>query len=161
MKRFSAAAMLLILLFIQMPWGLADSGEGLHTSDVFTYSLGRSGSVVIVSVSKSAEGIVCVPETLDGHPALAIGDEAFSGCNQITQVLISEGVQHIGSRAFLLCEKLAYVFIPASLDSMTDNPFAGCSALKTMGYERRKKYMGQDIPAELCRGQQVPGLNPR
>ena len=69
-----------------------------------------------------------VPESLDFLPVVRIGDEALKGCSSLTNVVISEGIQHIGARAFCGCSSLASINIPASVISIADSAFEGCSA---------------------------------
>ena len=58
-----------------------------------------------------------------------IGSEAFSGCNQLKEVVLTKGVESIGYRAFDYCTALTRVTIPDGVTSIGDGAFRGCSGL--------------------------------
>lgn len=50
--------------------------------------------------------------------------DAFYGCEEITQVVIPEGVTTIGSRAFYGCTSLQQVVIPSTIQTIGEDAFA-------------------------------------
>ena len=63
-----------------------------------------------------------IPEGTTG-----IGNGAFYGCTNLTQVTIPEGVTSIGDRAFYTCTGLTEITIPEGVTSIGDCAFAGYS----------------------------------
>ena len=61
-----------------------------------------------------------IPEGTTG-----IGNGAFYGCTNLTQVTIPEGVTSIGDRAFYTCTGLTEITIPEGVTSIGDRAFAG------------------------------------
>ena len=61
-----------------------------------------------------------------------IGREAFFACNGLTSVVIPNGVSSISGCAFEFCENLTDVFIPDSVTSIEGSAFYGCSSLSTV-----------------------------
>ena len=61
-----------------------------------------------------------------------IRDNAFSGCEKLTEVKISESVTDIVYAAFADCTALASVTLPSKLNSIGDFAFGGCTALKSI-----------------------------
>ena len=59
------------------------------------------------------EGIKC--------SVTSIGDYAFSGCRNLTDIIIPEGVTSIGTGAFYGCSSLAAINIPSSVTSIENN----------------------------------------
>lgn len=58
-----------------------------------------------------------------------IPDEAFSGCQWLTEAVLSDGIEDIGIAAFKDCENLASVSLPDSLTAIGDYAFQYCFAL--------------------------------
>ena len=59
----------------------------------------------------------------------SIGDWAFSGCNNLTEIVIPDSVTSIGDYAFHYCSSLTKIVIPDSITSIGDCAFRGCYSL--------------------------------
>ena len=70
------------------------------------------------------EGIDYVVET--------IGSEAFSGCKELTEVILPPSLKTIRDNAFLNCDKLISIIIPDEVTSIRYRAFGLCTALKTV-----------------------------
>lgn len=57
--------------------------------------------------------IVHLPNSLD-----EIGEDAFYGCNQLTQITLPDGLEYIGESAFRDCRKLESVRIPKTVKNI-------------------------------------------
>ena len=71
--------------------------------------------------------------TIDG--ATSIGKNAFDGCRNLTDVVISSGVTSIGEDAFEFCEKLTNTSISNILKEATsigEGAFRGCTSLTSV-----------------------------
>ena len=73
--------------------------------------------------SLAAPCCVQVPALWEGRRVTAIGEEAFSGCESLTEVLLPEGVTVIGKRAFCGCAALTEIVLPDSVAEMGDSVF--------------------------------------
>ena len=60
---------------------------------------------------------------------ISIGNEAFSGCEKLTNVTIPDSVTVIGKSVFEDCSSLDNVVIPNSVTSIGNNTFKGCYSL--------------------------------
>lgn len=58
-----------------------------------------------------------------------IGDEAFSECYYLSNVIMSDNITEIGDKAFNGCTKLTSITIPNGTKSIGDYAFAGCEKL--------------------------------
>lgn len=66
---------------------------------------------------------------------IAIGDLAFSGCNELTSITISNSVIKIGESAFDDCNSLTSIIIPNSVVSIAQGAFDSCTSLKELRLE--------------------------
>ena len=81
---------------------------------------------------RGAEEEVEVPEELDGIAITAIGDGAFKLRQDITSVVIPEGVVSIGARAFSSCDGIKTLVLPGSLKSIGTRAFSNCKGLRSL-----------------------------
>lgn len=63
---------------------------------------------------------------------IAIGDNAFDHCVELTALEIPASVQSIGSYAFNECFRLTTLTIPEGVTSINDGTFMSCTALQTV-----------------------------
>ena len=140
-----------------------DTGEK-YTSGDFIYQLpdGGEGAVVISYTGTSSEMVV--PDTLDNHPVVAIGDQAFNfltiesatlpdtikhigsmafyQCASLKQVLIQDGVTSIGTCCFGGDPMLAEVTVPETVETVDDFAFLACVSLKEVSFGPALKKIG-------------------
>ena len=62
----------------------------------------------------------------------SIGNYAFYGCSNFSNVTIPTSVTSIGNGAFRDCSKLANITLPAAVTSIGSDAFRGCTNLKTV-----------------------------
>ena len=126
---------------------------------VYKYSLDKDGNATITGYSGSVSALA-IPQTIDGHKVVAIGNSAFEGtclvnvtipdtvteigsnafsdCKQLSTVQLSNNLVKLGSSAFSDCTALTSIRIPKSLeaaDYWSGGPFKGCLALQTAELE--------------------------
>ena len=88
-----------------------------------TYELSDDGEYYIVSGVSGNPTEVTIPETYEGLPVKAIGDEAFSSCESLTSITLPEGITTIGSYAFYGCSSLSSIDLPDSLQELDHYAF--------------------------------------
>ena len=59
-----------------------------------------------------------------------IGEEAFSGCDYLTDITLGENVKTLGDKAFYTCDALERVEIPSTVIDIGEKTFYSCPALK-------------------------------
>ena len=74
---------------------------------------------------------VIIPATYQDKLVTKIGDEAFSGCSGLTEVIIRASIKSIGKYAFKNCSKLNSIILPKTAKSIDLGAFYGCSSLTT------------------------------
>ena len=76
---------------------------------------------------------------------ITIEDESFSGCTKLTNINISESVQHIGNYAFYGCGNLVEVNIPSGVTKIGESAFGDCTSLNAINVEEgNENYKSQD-----------------
>jgi len=115
MKRILPLLLTLVLL-IQLPVCLSSCSEpeysivseGLNAGNGLIYSLYEDGSALITGGNAPENGILIIPEAVDGHKIRAIADFAFEGKNDFFALIIEGAPKSIGRYAFSSCEMLTY-----------------------------------------------------
>jgi len=77
----------------------------------------------------------------------SIGDNAFAGCENLTEVIIQDGVADIGSGAFQSCEKLSEVTFEGSAPSFGENAFAEVEA--TVNFPAGDESWNEEVAEEM------------
>ena len=113
--------------------GSVDYDYGVTVSDknMYAYSENDDGTVTITGgniVTPKLE----IPAELEGKKVSAIGMNAFTGNNVITDLVIPEGVTTLYWYSFNTCENLETVTLPDSLEFIDSWAFERCSKLKTI-----------------------------
>ncbi len=62
----------------------------------------------------------------------SIGEYAFGDCDNLTSVIIPDGVESIGSCAFYNCSSLTIIVIPDSVTSIGERIFQSCNSLESI-----------------------------
>jgi len=96
------------------------------------------GTLTITGANIAIEGKFTVPAEIDGKAVTAIGENAFSGNDKVTDVIIPEGITAIGANAFKDCAALKSVTVPVSVTAIGADAFGGCTALESVIYAGTK-----------------------
>ena len=81
----------------------------------------------LIDVSTLKEGEFTVRDNV-----LTIASYAFSGCSNITNIIIPDNVRNIGTYAFANCTGLTSITLSASIDTIEYKTFEGCKNLKAI-----------------------------
>jgi len=100
--------------------------------DYYTATV-TDGKLTITDVDTAVSGKITIPAMIDGCPVVAIGNNAFRDCKNITSITIPESVETIGNYAFRDCTALIAVYYNATnctAAGVNAYPvFYGCTAL--------------------------------
>lgn len=71
-----------------------------------------------------------------------IGDNAFSGCKNLTSINLSDCIRYIGNNVFSECKNLTTINISDSIRYIGEGAFYGCSSLKNIHWPLRLTTIG-------------------
>ncbi len=91
-----------------------------------------SGTYSNIAIPASTQGTITIPSSMENYPVTAIGDFAFEGCTQLTEVIIPNGVITIGQEAFRGCSQISSVSIPDSVTNIGYLAFCDCRGLSSI-----------------------------
>ena len=72
-----------------------------------------NNGTITISKYTGVGGAVTIPDTVNGLPVTSIGNSAFSGCQDLTSVLIPDSVTNIGRQTFYWCTSLTAITVDA------------------------------------------------
>lgn len=105
---FSALLALFAAMFVAQPASAAVT---------FTYTVNSQSEATITGFSGTYTSTFVVPGEIDGHPVVAIGDNAFRDIFLVNDLVISEGIRSIGNQSFKNILVNNFVF-PSTLESI-------------------------------------------
>lgn len=128
-------------------WCAIKFGNGLANPiyNVFPTTQSKWGTVKVngqaVTTLTIPEGVTELGRSFYGFKSLTavtlpstlttVGDQCFSNCVNLAEIVIPEGVKTIGS-AFFGCSGLTKATLPSTLTALTNSTFYGCSALESI-----------------------------
>jgi len=88
----------------------------------------RSEGNCLIQISNNFLVVGCLTSVIPNNVTI-IGESAFTGRNNLTNITIPEGVTDIGSQAFQDCSNLSSITIPDGVIYTGSDIFKGCSSL--------------------------------
>lgn len=89
-----------------------NSGGYVWTMDS---SVAYVDGAVILGVTP-AIGAVTIPDTIDGHSVVGVGDNAFNNCKEMTSIILPYSVVYMGDATFYGCDNLTRIKMPEQYD---------------------------------------------
>ncbi len=105
--------------------------EIVERTSLFSYRF-ISGGVEVYQYDGSSPWTLNLPEELDGHKVVALGDRFLADCSSVSKVTLPSTLKTIGDDAFNGCVNLTTLDIPAGVTSLGERVFAGCNALQNL-----------------------------
>lgn len=90
---------------------------------------GKGGYEIAADPDDPPQGLLLIPEEIDGKPVTKIIDKSFADCTKITAVILPDSLTNYGVASFLNCTSLRRVKLPLYLTEIEDHLFAGCTCL--------------------------------
>lgn len=72
-----------------------------------------------------------------------ISNMSFNGCENLTEVIIEEGVESIGGDCFTGCDNLEKVTIPSTVKKIDTNSFGLCGKLTDVDFKGDSLQIGR------------------
>lgn len=115
-----------------------------EASEPMVFEVNDEGFAVLVWCDPALEGEVIVPSVveIDGeiYEVKHIGENAFEGCELITSIELSLGIEQIGEMAFLDCIALKDLYIPETLLFCAYTAFNGTQGVTVHCYSSNYQF---------------------
>ncbi len=92
-------------------------------SEGFSYAVYEDG--IELTRYDGNGGEVVIPQSIDGYNVVKLGDALFSNREDITSIVIPEGVRELGYSVFCFCTRLSEIKLPNSLEVIRSNALYG------------------------------------
>ena len=131
--KFTYIALICAIMLGCLPLGIgAEISEGLTGAtpgpECFTYRLNDDGTATITSYSGSGNA-VAIPDELDGYKVTVIANEVFKNHKEITRIDFGASLLSIGDHAFEGCTALEVAILPTTLRYIGTGAFESCTSL--------------------------------
>ncbi len=122
---------ILSILALIMGWNGIVASEKI--GDLY-YFLSNDGTAEVIQSPNGYSGDIVIPASVTSingttYHVTNIGNDAFSGCGDITSITIPDGVTSIESHAFAYCHSLVSITIPNSVTTIDRGAFYYCTSL--------------------------------
>lgn len=114
-------------VYSETPWFVIDDGV-LYFDD--SHYLGN--------------GELTIPEIVDDQTVVAIGENAFADCDDLTTVILPGTITEIHANAFAECDNLRGIYIPESVKVIADKAFYGCDGLEAIYLTEKLEQIGHE-----------------
>ena len=101
-------------------------------SSLINITVPQSVTYIGVNAFESCTNLSSI--TLSTNNITSIRPYTFSGCSELSSIVIPDGVTSIQLGAFSNCTKLTSITIPGSVTSIGSNVFDGCTSLNDIRY---------------------------
>lgn len=146
--RFLAILLTLCMVLSMLPLtALAASLTFTDEYGTWEYVEEADGTITIVGFTAARKN-VAVPSEIDGKPVRKLGDGLFKDNNDITMVVIPDGIRIIGAEVFSGCTYLERVELPHTLTSIGDGAFSDCAVLGDLYVPASVKELGEGVFAD-------------
>lgn len=122
------------LIHVDIADSVVSIGEGVFSecSSLTNITVPQSVTYIGVNAFDSCTNLSSI--TLSTNNITSIRSHTFSGCSELSSIVIPDGVTSIQSGAFFNCTKLTSITIPGSVTSIGSNVFDGCTSLNDIRY---------------------------
>ena len=122
----------------------AGAGAGGAIVPIYTYTLDDANRATITGYSGNATALY-IPDEIDGHEVVAIGDSAFEDRTDLRTVMIPDSVTEIGSCAFNNCTNLSNVTLSQNLKYMEGRAFGSCEKITKIEIPKSLEWCGSTL----------------
>ncbi len=113
------------------------------TEGYYTYTVDDEDNAIITDVDTSISGDIVIPSTLGRYNVTKV--YGFSGCRNITSIIIPNSVNKICTNAFRDCVSLTNLVIPDSVTEIESDAFIGCTGLKNLKLPKNLKTLEANV----------------
>ena len=119
-------------------------GEAEHSNQSLDYVINDDGITCYISgIGTCSDLDIIIPEYIDGYKVTGIGNAAFHKKDNLTSIVIPNGVTSIGDDAFYWCRNLNSISIPNSVTYIGRSAFCGCNSLTNITIPDKVNSIGE------------------
>lgn len=100
-----------------------DSNDNTYKGMVYV----SNGNEIQINSYKGSDSTLVIPDSIDGIPVTRIGGKAFETGKSIRNLILPQGLKHIGDNAFSSLNIEGVLVLPASLEYIGDWAFYSCA----------------------------------
>ncbi len=120
---------------------IIDDTETDKTLSTVLYEYGvQDNSIIILSHNDLASSIIVVPETIEDHPVMTLGKDAFYNHKNTVSITLPQNLKTIEGSPFYRCYSLKNIVIPQNVESINCNPFFRCISLENIIVDKKNLY---------------------
>ena len=120
----------------------AGAGAGGAIVPIYTYTLDDANRATITGYSGNATALY-IPDEIDGHEVVEIGDSAFENRTDLRTVMIPDSLEKIEFEAFYNCINLKIVDLSSNLTTIGYDVFGNCKSISKIEIPKSlKKFDG-------------------
>ncbi len=144
LKKIISLLMLVLTLVMIMSFSMVSSSadDGIKTGTFGHFEYEISDGEVCITGFTGEGGDVFIPNVIEDQTVVAIGEEAFWYCKDITAVSMPSSLEYIGARAFQGCSSLKEIVLPDSVIEIGAAAFCDCSNLESINVPASLIYVG-------------------
>ena len=133
MKKITAICTMIIMLLATYSSINEASAEDSITGEYgdLSYEI-YGGEARITRCTNKDITSVTIPSKIQGYSVTTLYDNLFEGCEKLTYVKFSDGIDNVGNRMFINCTSLKTVIIPNSVEQIDIAAFFGCTSLENL-----------------------------
>ncbi len=143
MKKRVICLLLCALLTLPFGWWAAADSATKTTGD-YTYTVNAAGEATLVKYNGTAANVT-IPTALNGHKLTAIGEKAFMSCETLQKVTVPGTVRTVGDAAFGWCDQLTTVVLQEGVESLKSNVFLNDTMLTSVSLPDSLKHIGEFV----------------
>ncbi len=111
----------------------------LFNEDLQSYELEE-----VFYLAKEKQGVLQIPDQVDGYPVVKINKNACIRMTSITKVIMPDTVKSIEMNAFKECENLVEIQFSSQLEKIGDSAFASCECLEEISLPESLRVIGNN-----------------
>ncbi len=117
---------------------------GILTDDSgLIYAIGENSEATLIGYNHQPDGVLVIPSLVNGYPVTLIDSAVFRDCDNITELVVSEGIREICNDAFSDCGNLEKVTLADSVITIGATAFENCINLKEVKLSDKLETIGQ------------------
>ena len=144
MKKVLSIMLVFIMLFGGTVFANAEDAEKF-TEGFYTYTVEDGKATIVDADGDNLIGEVSTPTTLGGYPVVAIGYWGMAECENITSLIVSEGVEVLGDHALYSCDRIKEIKFPSTLRRIEQNALKDLGSLEELNLLDGLEYIGNDF----------------